>query len=169
MPFTDYPNYMGIIILGLSLIGMVYKKGIFKWYLLSATILALFISFGRHFSLVYNLFFNFFPYFDKFRVPHMILILVQFNVAIFAAFGIDKILQSKNESLPKWFYLSIAPFVVFLFSLVFASNSIKRFLMERFTVPRTSDPSQIQAINSIRWDLWINDAWVMILFIALIQ
>ena len=167
MPFTDYPNYMGIIILGLSLIGMVYKKGIFKWYLLSATILALLISFGRHFSLVYNLFFNFFPYFDKFRVPHMILILVQFNVAIFAAFGIDKILQSKNESLPKWFYPSISPFVVFLFSLVFASNSIKRFLMERFTVPRTSDPSQIQAINSIRWDLWINDAWVMILFIAL--
>ena len=78
-----------------------------------------------------------------------------------------KILQSKNRSLPKWFYPSISPFVVFLFSLVFASNSIKRFLMERFTVPRTSDPSQIQAINSIRWDLWINDAWVMILFIAL--
>ena len=75
--------------------------------------------------------------------------------------------QSKNESLPKWFYPSISPFVVFLFSLVFASNSIKRFLMERFTVPRTSDPSQIQVINSIRWDLWINDAWVMILFIAL--
>ena len=39
--------------------------------------------------------------------------------------------------------------------------------MERFTVPRTSDPSQIQAVNSIRWDLWIYDAWVMILFIAL--
>ena len=167
MPFTDYPNYMGIIVLGLALFGMVHKKGLFKWYLLSATILALFISFGRHFNIVYNLFFNFFPYFDKFRVPHMILILVQFNVAIFAAFGIDKILQAKNRSTPKWFYIAIAPFAVFFLSLIFSSNSIKQFLMRRFTMPRTNDPSQIQAINAVRWDLWISDAWVMIFFASL--
>ena len=167
MPFTDYPNYMGIIILALALIGIVYKKGIFKWYLLLATLLALFISFGRHFSLIYNLFFNYFPYFDKFRVPHMILILVQFNIALFAAFGIDKLLQSENRSTPKWFYAALAPFAIFFLSLVFASNSIKQFLMERFTVPRTSDPSQIQAINALRWDLWISDAWVMIFFTSL--
>ena len=167
MPFTDYPNYMGIIILPLALIGIIYKKGIFKWYLLSATLLALFISFGRHFSLVYNLFFNYFPYFDKFRVPHMILILVQFNVAIFAAFGLDKLLQSKKGVIPKWFYPTIAPFGIFFLSLVFASNTLKQFLLNRFTVPRGGDPSQIQAINSLRWDLWISDAWVMIFFIFL--
>ena len=167
MPFTDYPNYMGIIILPLALIGIIYKKGIFKWYLLSATLLALFISFGRHFSLVYNLFFNYFPYFDKFRVPHMILILVQFNVAIFAAFGLDKLIQSKKGVIPKWFYPTIAPFGIFFLSLVFASNTLKQFLLKRFTVPRGGDPSQIQAINSLRWDLWISDAWVMIFFIFL--
>ena len=167
MPFTDYPNYMGIVVLGLALFGMVHKKGLFKWYLLSATILALFISFGRHFNIVYNLFFNFFPYFDKFRVPHMILILVQFNVAIFAAFGIDKILQAKNKYTPKWLYIAIAPFAVFFLSLVFSSNSIRQFLMGRFTMPRTNDPSQIEAINAVRWDLWISDAWGMIFFVFL--
>jgi len=167
MPFTDYPNYMGIIVLVLALFGMVYKKGLFKWYLLSATVLALFISFGRHFSIIYNLFFNFFPYFDKFRVPHMILILVQFNVAIFAAFGIDKILQAQNRSTPKWFYPTVAPCAIFFLFLVFGSSSIKQFLVGRFTMPRTNDPSQIQAINAIRWDIWISDAWLMIFFASL--
>ena len=167
MPFTDYPNYMGIVVLCLALIGMVYKKGLFKWYLLTVTILALFISFGRHFNIIYNLFFNFFPYFDKFRVPHMILILVQFSVAIFAAFGIDKILQTQSRYTPKWFYYAMAPFIVFFISLVFGSNTIKQFLMERFSMPRTNDPSQIQAINAIRWDLWISDAWLMIFFTSL--
>ena len=66
MPFTDYPNYMGIIILLLAVVGIINKKGIVKWYLIAASLLALFISFGRHFSLVYDIFFNLFPYFDKF-------------------------------------------------------------------------------------------------------
>ena len=34
MPFTDYPNYMGIIVLILAFIAIIYKKGILKWYLL---------------------------------------------------------------------------------------------------------------------------------------
>ena len=113
MPFTDYPNYMGIIILLLAIIGIINKKGIVKWYLITASLLALFISFGRHFSLVYDIFFNLFPYFDKFRVPHMILILVQFNVAIFAAFGMDYILKTKVIKMPKWFLPMIVPFALF--------------------------------------------------------
>ena len=34
-------------------------------------------------------------------------------------------------------------------------------------MPRTNDPSQIEAINAVRWDLWISDAWVMIFFVFL--
>ena len=33
MPFTDYPNYMGIITLLLAIIGFVYKRDRFMWFL----------------------------------------------------------------------------------------------------------------------------------------
>ena len=87
MPFTDYPNYMGIIILLLAIIGLFRKWKLIHQFLVITSAFALFISFGKHFSLVYDLFYNIFPYFNKFRVPHMILILLQFNVAVLAAFG----------------------------------------------------------------------------------
>jgi len=164
MPFTDYPNYMGIIILLLAIIGIINKKGIIKWYLITASLLALFISFGRHFSLVYDIFFNLFPYFDKFRVPHMILILVQFNVAIFAAFGMDFILKTKEIKMPKWFLSMIVPFALFFVVLIFGGNNLERFVSSYFAAPRTSDPAQIQMINAMRWDLWTKDAWTMLFF-----
>ena len=166
MPFTDYPNYMGVIIFSLALIGIVYKKGVVKWYLLSATLIALLISFGRHFSPIYDLFFNFFPYFNKFRVPHMILILVQFNIAILAAFGLDKIIELKKGSMPKWFYPSIAPFGLIFLIMIFASSSLEGLVKGYFPMPPVRDPSQIQMINALRWDLWLSDAWLMLLFMG---
>ena len=166
MPFTDYPNYMGVIIFSLALIGIVYKKGVVKWYLLSATLIALLISFGRHFSPIYDLFFNFFPYFNKFRVPHMILILVQFNIAILAAFGLDKIIELKKGSMPKWFYPSIAPFGLIFLIMIFASSSLEGLVKGYFPMPPVRDPSQIQMINALRWDLWVSDAWLMLLFMG---
>ncbi len=166
MPFTDYPNYMGVIIFSLALIGIVYKKGVVKWYLLSATLIALLISFGRHFSPIYDLFFNFFPYFNKFRVPHMILILVQFNIAILAAFGLDKIIELKKGSMPKWFYPSIAPFGLIFLIMIFASSSLEGLVKGYFSMPSVRDPSQIQMINALRWDLWLSDAWLMLFFMG---
>lgn len=166
MPFTDYPNYMGIIIFSLALIGIVYKKGVLKWYLLSATLIALFISFGRHFSPIYDLFFNFFPFFNKFRVPHMILILVQFNIAILAAFGLDKIIELKKGIMPKWFYPSIAPFGLIFLIMIFASSSLEGLVKGYFSMPSVRDPSQVQMINALRWDLWLKDAWLMLLFMG---
>ena len=166
MPFTDYPNYMGVIIFSLALIGIVYKKGVVKWYLLSATLIALLISFGRHFSPIYDLFFNFFPYFNKFRVPHMILILVQFNIAILAAFGLDKIIELKKGSMPKWFYPSIAPFGLIFLIMIFASSSLEGLVKGYFSMPSVRDPSQIQMVNALRWDFWLSDAWLMLFFMG---
>ena len=60
MPFTDYPNYRDNYFLS-AVVGIINKKGIVKWYLVAASLLALFISVGRHFSLVYDIFFNLFP------------------------------------------------------------------------------------------------------------
>ena len=95
MPFTDYPNYMGIIVLTLALIGSYFYKSNIKWYFLITSFFALLLSFGKNFF-IYELFYNYFPYFNKFRVPVMFLILVQFSVSILAAMGLDYIIKSLN-------------------------------------------------------------------------
>ncbi len=164
MPFTDYPNYMGIIILLLAIIGLIQKRDLIHWFFIVTSGLALLISFGKHFSLVYDLFFNLFPYFNKFRVPHMILILLQFNVAVLAAFGLDEIIKLKEGKIPNWFWGLVGIFGLFTVGMILAGSGIESAVRGSFTPPRIQDPRAAQALNNMRWDLWQKDAWIMILF-----
>ena len=164
MPFTDYPNYMGIIILLLAIIGLFRKWELIHQFLVITSAFALFISFGKHFSLVYDLFFNIFPYFNKFRVPHMILILLQFNVAVLAAFGLDELVKLKEGKIPMWFW-GIAGAIGLLFiGMVLGETAIGSVVRGSFSPPMIQDPRAAQALNNLRWNLWLNDAWLMILF-----
>jgi len=88
MPFTDYPNYMGIVPLALAVYAAVRARGTLRAYLVALTAVALLISFGKHFLPLYGLLYDHLPFFNKFRVPVMILFLVQFAVAALAALGL---------------------------------------------------------------------------------
>ncbi|MDP6339525.1 MAG: hypothetical protein QF842_04250 [Candidatus Marinimicrobia bacterium] len=164
MPFTDFPNYMGIIILLLAVIGLCRKWELIHQFFVVTSGFALFISFGKHFSLVYDLFFNIFPYFNKFRVPHMILILLQFNIAVLAAFGLDELVKLKESTIPKWFWVIAGAIGLFFIAMVLGGSTIESAVRGSFTPPMIQDPRAAQALINIRWDLWLNDAWIMILF-----
>ncbi len=163
MPFTDYPNYMGIIILLLAMIGLIHKRELIHWFFIFTSILALFISFGKHFSLVYDLFFNIFPYFNKFRVPHMILIILQFNVAVLAAFGLDELVALKAEIIPKWFWGFAAAVGLVFIGMVLIGSGVESAVRGSFSPPMMQDPRAAQALNNLRWSLWQEDVWLMIL------
>jgi hypothetical protein len=110
-PIVDGPQYMGIITIVLAGIGFYRnRKNPLVQYLGIVTVFALLVSFGREFSLVYDLMFKYFPMFNKFRVPVIILMLVQFCIPLLAGYGIVSFLQfSKKENNPiqekRWKYL----------------------------------------------------------------
>ena len=94
MPFTDFPLYMGILVLFLAVFTLVIAtRERLHVYLAVLGLLSLVVAFGRHVPVFYDLLFNYFPYFDKFRVPVMITVLLQFSVAVLAAIGLDRILK----------------------------------------------------------------------------
>ncbi|UCF78323.1 MAG: YfhO family protein [Candidatus Eiseniibacteriota bacterium] len=98
MPFTDYPNYMGILPLFLAVIGLL---GLRRREVLFFVLLALFsllVSFGKHFEPLYRLFYEYLPYFNKFRVPVMILVLLQFAVAALAAYGVERVHRERDSA-----------------------------------------------------------------------
>jgi hypothetical protein len=166
MPFTDYPNYMGIVILALAAIGFVHRRDQLMWFLLGTSILAIFISFGKNMNIIYDLFYSFFPYFNKFRVPAMILILVQFNASVMAALGLNYLLTLHKQVIPRWFWTCTGLLVFFLLILTLGQSSIQQLVSSGFTPPRTQDPRTIQAINALRWDMWLKDAWTMVLILG---
>ncbi len=165
MPFTDYPNYMGIIVVLLAVYGAIRYRNTLTYFLSATILLALFISFGKHVSFIYDFFFNYFPYFSKFRVPVMILILVQFNTTLLAAFGLKNIFKDLEIISKYKKYIFIGLGVTGLI-LLFGDGMIRSMLGSSFSPPRVQDPRAVQAINIMRQEMWIKDAWISLLLIA---
>lgn len=93
-PFVDAPQYMGILILFFAILGFIRRrKDPFVIFLALVVVVSLLMAFGREFPPVYDLMFAYFPMFDKFRVPSMILVLVQISMPLLAAFGIASLRQ----------------------------------------------------------------------------
>ncbi|MBW6516291.1 MAG: YfhO family protein [Candidatus Cloacimonetes bacterium] len=102
MPFTQTHMYMGIIIFALALLAIFHWKSRIVKMLTAVSLVSLFFSFGRHFPLLSNYLLSYFPFFNKFRVPAMILILLQFSMAILAGYGIKLIIDKMEEGNEKF-------------------------------------------------------------------
>jgi hypothetical protein len=94
MPFTQSYEYIGIITLMLAFIGVwFYRKDKLIISLLIFSGFLIVLSFGRHMEWFYGLFFNYFPYFNKFRAPMMSVTLNFFIFSIFAVFGVKYLFE----------------------------------------------------------------------------
>ena len=86
---VDNAHYMGVIVIVLAIIGFVkYRKEPFVQYMGITILVSLFIAFGKEFSFLYDLLYRYLPMFNKFRIPLMILMLVQFFTPFLAGYGI---------------------------------------------------------------------------------
>jgi len=102
MPFTSSTNYIGVITVFLAAIALGFLWRDRSVAILSVLIIfSLLIAFGRHFPLLFNLFFDYVPFFNKFRVPSMILVLVHFSSAILAGLGVELLFKRSKENISK--------------------------------------------------------------------
>jgi len=127
MPFVDVAMYMGVLIFFLALYGIFTRwKNPFVQFLTILSGVALLISFGKNFPVFFDLMFYNFPYFDKFRVPSMALVLVQLSMPVLAGFGLMRILSLRNEKNIKQTKtlknLALGFTVILIFSLLLNSS-----------------------------------------------
>ena len=128
MPMTNFPNYVGIIIILLAFCAF-YKNpdNRIKFYLLGISIFSLLISFGDYF-LLYGFLYDWLPYFSKFRVPSMMLVILNFSFVILASIGFNNLLNKIKSQDSKVIVLisSISSIILFV--------SILRYLLPDFSV-----------------------------------
>ena len=99
MPFTHYPLYPGVLTIMLAGAALVVNRNryvVFLWILAG---LSLLVSFGKHFPILYDPLFKFLPYFNKFRVPSMIHILLAFALSALAGFGLHGLFTLRDAAL----------------------------------------------------------------------
>ncbi|KQR72087.1 YfhO family protein [Pedobacter sp. Leaf176] len=96
-PFTQGGYYFGAIICFLFVFGLFIVKSQLKWWILITTILFMLLSFGRHLPFVSDLFFDYFPLYNKFRAVESILAVVGLVVPILAILAVKEIQEGKID------------------------------------------------------------------------
>ncbi|WPU99710.1 hypothetical protein SNE26_27230 [Mucilaginibacter sp. cycad4] len=97
-PFTAGPFYFGAVICLLFVWGIMIVKNRIKWWLLGAVVLTMLLSFGRNWPYVSDLFFNYFPLYNKFRAVESILAVAGFCFPILAVLAVNEAITNEDKA-----------------------------------------------------------------------
>lgn len=96
-PFTSGPVYLGAIMCFLAVLAMFVVKSSDKWWLFIAFLLSIMLAWGHNFAWFADLFFNYFPGYNKFRAVSMTLVIAQLVIPILAVLGLKAYLESEDK------------------------------------------------------------------------
>ena len=94
-PFTAGPMYMGAITIFLFVLGLCLVKGREKWWMLTATVIAILLAWGSHFMWFTKLWFDYAPFYNKFRTVSMALIVLQVTLPLLGFYTLDRIIKER--------------------------------------------------------------------------
>jgi hypothetical protein len=140
-PFLSGPVYLGAIVCFLFALGLLVIRHPLKWTLLAVSVLAIMLSWGKHFPLLNNWFFEHVPYYSAFRAPSMILVIVQFTFPLIGFWGIIELSKKDINREDVWKKIKMAAGITAGLCLVLALGGSSFF---DFT-----DPEKDQQYGSI--------------------
>jgi hypothetical protein len=185
-PQVDCPQFMGVVVIVLAIFGFIrYRKEPFVQFMGAAVIVSLLIAFGKEFSLVYDLMYRYFPMFNKFRIPLLILMLVQFFVPILAGYGIVSFMTDPKKNITpvqekRWKY-SLGGLLTIIIIAIIGKGIIKEIYGMFFPLQEVGkllsrsygqlNPTVVEIIyefivSSVVTDILVGCALLLIVFVA---
>ena len=131
--FTSGPVYVGILVFYLFLLALFVVRGPWVWPLLVATVLSLFLGWGKNFMPLTDFFLDYIPGYNKFRAVSMTLVILELTIPLMAFVGLKKLI-SEPEKWPqrqKTFYYTTGGFALFLVVLAVAPGAFLDFLSDK--------------------------------------
>ena len=167
-PFTEGPVYLGAIVCFLFVLGLLIVKGKEKWWMLIVTVIAIIMSWGRHFPIVNDFLFYHLPLYNKFRVPSMILVVPGVTMAALGILALKEIIENRENRntylKPLYISAGITGGLCLLFALIGGSLMSFSALSD---VNYSNFPELLNAIIVDRKNMMTSDAWRPFFFITL--
>ena len=95
--FTSGAVYVGAIICFLFVLGLLIVPGPYKWAFLIATLMSIFLAWGRNMMWLTEWFFYHFPMYNKFRAVESILVVAEITMPLLGFLGLQRIIEGKIE------------------------------------------------------------------------
>lgn len=96
-PGTSGPAYQGAIVCFLAILGFFFGWKKYRYWILGASILTIFLAWGSNFMALSDFFIDFVPFYNKFRAPSSILVVVELLFPLIAILGLYRFFSS-NET-----------------------------------------------------------------------
>jgi hypothetical protein len=169
-PGVAAPAYVGAVIIFLAILALFLVRGRIKWWVTSAFLLSLFLSWGKNFEFLTNFFIDYVPLYDKFRAVSSIQVIIELVVPVLAIVGLHQWFNSfeRNETKKKalMYAVGIAGgitvlFIAFKSALFNFSSPYDSMIREQLGI------AVVDAIREDRKSLFTEDALRTLIFVLL--
>jgi hypothetical protein len=92
---TSGPFYFGAVVVFLFIFGLFIVRNRIKWWLFGISVFAILWSWGENFLGFNLLFFKYFPYFNKFRVPETFLVVTSVTFPVLGILAVKELINGK--------------------------------------------------------------------------
>ncbi|MDD4276761.1 MAG: hypothetical protein PHT37_02580 [Candidatus Cloacimonetes bacterium] len=153
MPFTQVYNYFGIVVLAFGVLALWGKRKSMAIFLWVSSFIFTLMSFGSATPALSDLFFKYLPMFNKFRVPSMTLIIVQFNAVILAALGLKSVIDNIGNTVwqKRYFRIFWITGAIFILWLLFAKSLFGGLSFTTLTeVARYEQANALSRLNDLK-------------------
>ena len=162
LPSTAGPYYFGAILFFLFLFGALTVPGKVKWWLVTAVLFTVLISFGKNFEGFNRILFDYFPMFNKFRTPNSVFSITGILITILAGLGFNNLIKAEDKSqYLKPLYISGG--TLGLIALLFAFVGPSMIDFSSAYDARMGDPRLVDALIEDRIDLLTSSAYRVLL------
>ncbi len=100
-PFTSGPVYVGAVICFLFVLSLVILKSRHKWWLLSVSLFAIILAWGKNLPGLNTFLFEHLPLYNKFRAPTQSLVIPQLTFPVLAILALQQFLFGYQNKLVK--------------------------------------------------------------------
>ncbi len=167
-PIVEAPAYIGAVVFFLFFLGVFLVRGRLKYWLVSATIFSILLSWGKNLSFLTDFFINYIPLYNKFRAVSSIQVIAELCVPLLGVLGLKQLFSSqittkeKQEALKKAF-LSVGGLIVVGFVFAHSASTFEGLRDGQYE----QLPALIDALISDRKSMLLIDSLRSILLIVL--
>ena len=166
-PGTSGPVYVGAFVMFLFVLALFIVKTPMKWALLAATILSIFLSWGKNFMGFTDFFIDYVPMYNKFRAVSSILVIAEFTIPLLAMLGLKEVVSRPQllQERKKEFLISFALTggLALLFAVVptvFFPSYVSTMEMNALqSIPTDQLVPLLANLEEVRKSLFTSDAW----------